>query len=84
MNAFHGGNMERNSTTYMSENEVVKMEPSTDIYDGETDIEDDDEEEEEEDVTEINEYLDTPQRITKPNVPINDENICPVCTQAGI
>ena len=81
MAAFHDVNTESTITANRSENKSEKMEPSLDISEDDCDG-DEEEEEEEDDETETNDKL--PRPPTKPNVPIEDETICPVCTQAGM
>ena len=83
MDALHDGNVNDTSVIHLRESaiEAAIMEPSLCTFEDQTDTDDVDEE----DGTETNEFLNTlPRPPTKPNVPIEDETICPVCTQKGM
>ena len=61
-------------------NGSLRMEEFPDLYEDENEVDDDDE-----DGSELNESAGAlPRPPTKPNVPIEDETICPVCIQKGV
>ena len=76
-----------NNTSNIRGSEPEKMDPPSDIFEARNDID-----QEVENETEHHESLYTtlvtnntvPRPPTKPNIPIGDETICPVCTQKGM
>ena len=79
MNSPGNSNTGSSSSDQMIGNGSVTIDDCNDFYEGDNDIDD-----EEEDGMGSNEAVSTlPRPPTKPNVLIDDETVCPVCTQKG-